>query len=290
MSAMLLGLYGIAKKRAVEGNPIAPVLWLQVTTAAAIWMPLVWLSRGENSLVIGTPFEVQDLSLDEHVMLAMKSALVGMSWTLALFAVKHLPISISAPIRSTSPVWTILLAVSCFGESPDAAQWLGIFMVLAAIAGLSRIGKDEGIRFQKNRAVACMFAATLLGSASALYDKFLLQHTDLSPATVQAWFSLYLVLVMSPLAIRWLIQERKTKPIAIRPSIFAIAVSLLAADFAYFHALQDPVAMISVISPLRRTSVLIPFGYGILFLDEENGKRKAVCVAVMMAGAAALCS
>ena len=90
------------------------------------------------------------------------------------------------------------------GERPGHWQWLGIAVVLAAFYAFSLVGKLEGIRFHRDKWVAFIIAATLLGSCSALYDKYLLQTVALSLATVQAWFSIYLVAVMLPFYLLWL--------------------------------------------------------------------------------------
>ena len=292
LSAVILGLYGIAKKKAVDGNPIPPVLMLQVATAAVIWLPALLISmvfpQTADTILPGSRFVVQSLTVTQHAMLFFKSLLVATSWLLALYGVKHLPISVSAPIRATSPVWTILVAVSLLDERPDLLQWCGIGTVMLAFFLLSRASRKEGIAFTDNRAVAAMVAATLLGSGSALYDKHLLQRFHFTPATVQAWFSVYLTVVMIPVAVHWYLRQRKQHPLQVRRSIFAVAVALLLADFCYFEALSDPTAMISVISPLRRASVVIPFAYGILFLEESNGRQKAAFVALLLAGVAIL--
>ncbi|MFN9039962.1 MAG: hypothetical protein ACK5YO_26945, partial [Planctomyces sp.] len=98
---------------------------------------------------------------------------------------------------------------------------------------------------------------------SSLYDKFLLADSGFRSATVQAWFSVYLVPVMLPLAIWWWRAGRESSPFEWRWSIPAIALLLLVSDCLYFHAIEQPGALISVISPLRRTSVVIAFVAGI---------------------------
>ena len=289
LSAVFLGIYALTKKAAVQDNAVPAVLFLNVLTAASVCLPIMLVSALWPGRLRGTPLFVEPISLTEHFMLAAKSILVGISWTLALFGLKYLPISVATPIRSTSPLWTIMIAVTFLGERPDAGQWIGIVIVLVGFFLLSQVGKSEGIQFHNNRWVACMVLATLLGSISALYDKYLLQQTDLTPATVQAWFSIYLVAVMLPLAGHWYFRERHTKPLHLRWSIPAIAITLLIADFLYFHAVSDPTALISVISPLRRTSVLIPFAFGILCLAEKNWRPKAVCLGIMLLGVVLVC-
>ena len=55
----------------------------------------------------------------------------------------------------------------------------------------------EGISFHKDKWIVLMFLAALLGAASALYDKYLLQRAMLDPVAMQAWFSVYMLLIVS---------------------------------------------------------------------------------------------
>lgn len=282
LSALLLGFYDLAKKQSVKGNAVPIVLLCSNLTAALIWAPLIAISH-TNTAQLGL-LTVAPISLTEHALLFSKAMLVGASWTLAFFALKHLPISIAMPIRSTSPLWTIIIAVLFFGERPDILQTAGMLTILGSFYAFSLVGKLEGIRFHRDKWVACMIGATLLGAISAVYDKYLLQRTSLEPATVQAWFSVYLVPVVVPLSLHWLWKERKATPFHWRWTIPLIALCLLIADFAYFHAVQSQGALISVISPLRRTSIVIPFAAGILFYGEVNWQRKSLCLLGMFAG------
>lgn len=283
-SAVFLGIYDVAKKASVKDNAVPIVLLLNVLTAATIWavpiaisMLLDWESNHWLS-------SLTDVSWTAHGMLLGKSVLVGASWILAFFALKHLPISIASPIRATSPLWTILLAVLLMGERLNLEQWMGASIVLIAFISFSKVGSKEGIHFHRDRWIAAIVGATILGAISALYDKYLLQVISLSPMVVQAWFSIYLVPVMLPLAIRWYRMERVDNPFQWRWSIPLIAIFLLIADFAYFTAITDPDALISVISPLRRTSIIIAFLFGILRLQERNWKPKAICIAAILIG------
>ncbi|MDE6100785.1 MAG: EamA family transporter, partial [Paramuribaculum sp.] len=61
-----------------------------------------------------------------------------------------------------------------------------------------------------------------------------------------------------------------------------IPLFLTAADIAYFHALSMPDSMISVVSMIRRGSVLIPFLYGVFALHERNVKVKLLDLSVLL--------
>ena len=289
LSALLLGLYDIAKKASVRDNAVPAVLLANVSCAAAVWMPLIIWSGVYPEEVPDWLASAMELNGWSHLLLFCKSAIVGASWICAFFALKHLPISIAAPIRGTSPLVTISVAVIWMAERPSPLQWLGVIIVLAAFFAFSRIGVGEGVPFHRDRWVFLMILATVLGGCSALYDKYLLQSLRLSPWAVQAWFSVYLVPIMIPLALYWLVRERSIKPFQWRWSIPLIAVLLLFADITYFYALANPEAMIAIISPLRRTAMIVSFLYGVFFLREKNATRKAICIAALLCGVTLIC-
>lgn len=284
ISAVLLGFYDVTKKYAARQNAVPAVLLLSVTVGAAIWAPMMVWSVVDPESIPAEMVRVEPLTWTEHALIFAKSALVGTSWTFSLFALKHLPLSIAAPIRSTSPLWTILIATLVLAERPTPIQWLGILIVLTAFWRFSLLGLSEGIRFSRDRWVACMLVATVLGAISSIYDKLLLQNWDIEPATLQSWFTVYLVPVMVPLAVRWFHAERERNPLRFRWSILAISPLLLAADLVYFQAIADEEALISVVSTVRRCSVVIAFAFGIRAFGEQNFRPKAICVAAILLG------
>jgi len=283
-SALLLGLYDLAKKHAVRENAVLPVLFYGVLTSALAWLPFLIWSQLHPSSFPHLSFRVDPIDGVNHALLFAKSALVGASWIFGYFALKHLPLSIAAPIRATAPIWTILLAVLFLGEAPNNRQWLGIGIVLAAFYAFSFVGRREGIDFRRNKWVGFMIVATLFGACSALYDKYLLQTRSLSPPTVQAWFSIYLVVVMLPFYLAWKKGLWPRSTFTWRWSIPLVGLLLLVADFFYFTAIADPDALISVISPIRRASVVVTFIGGIVLYKEQNFRPKAVCILALLVG------
>ena len=284
MSALVLGGYDLLKKTAVRDNAVLPVLFLSVVTGAAVWAPLrVWSALADEAF----PWEmlrVEPLEPVGHLLLFAKSALVGASWVFSYFAVKHLPVSIAGPIRATSPLWTILIAVAFLGESPTAWQWAGVGVILISFYAFSLAGRLEGIRFHRDKWVGFLMVATLLSSLSAIFDKYLLQGAGFSAATVQCWFSIYLVLALMPLMILWWRGRWPRNRFEWRWSIPLIGLSLLLADFLYFSAIGREGALISVISPLRRASVLVTFVGGVVLFREEGFRLKLACLVVLLIG------
>jgi len=129
-----------------------------------------------------------------------------------------------------------------------------------------------------------MIAGTLCGAVSGLYDKFLLGRAGFSAAAVQSWFTLYLPIVLLPLAVGWWRRWWPRQEFHWRWSIPLIALTLLIADFVYFDALRNPAALVSLVSSLRRGSTLVAFAGSIWLFHETHGLRKLPAALGIVAG------
>ena len=223
-----------------------------------------------------------------HLRICAKAGLVVSSWVLAYAALKHLPISVGAPIRATGPLWTLVGAMLIFGENPRWVQWGGIALVFAGYYAFAVAGKIDGIRFTRNRWIYAMLGATVLGGVSSLYDKYLIQNCGYSAATVQWWFAVYIMVVLTPWVLAWWWPRREENPFVWRWTIPLVGVLLIAADAAYFFALQDPEALVAILSALRRTSVIVSFVVGAWLFREVGLKRKAWALLLILFGVAAI--
>jgi drug/metabolite transporter (DMT)-like permease len=220
----------------------------------------------------------------QHLQLVLKSAIVAASWVFTYFALKHLPLSLGSPIRATSPLWTLFGAILILGERPTWLETVGVLTTLASFVGLSVAGSREGVHFHRDKWVGFLIVGTLLGAVSSLYDKYLLGRLHFSVPTVQAWFSIYLVLLFTPFAIGWKRRWWSRNVFHWRWSIPFIAFSLLVADYIYFSALRDPNSLVAVVMSLRRGSTLVGFAGGLLLFGEKNGLQKLPAVIGILTG------
>ena len=284
VSAFFLGIYDLGTKHAVRDNAVLPVLFFANLCSAAVWGALIALDRAGGGLP--AILQVAALTPFQHLQLFLKSLIVGLSWVCSYFAVKHLPVSIAAPIRATGPVWTLGGALLVLGERPTGLEMLGVGLTLASFVGLALAGAREGIHFHRDKWIGWLVAGTLLGAVSGLYDRFLLHGRGFGAATVQAWFAIYLALLFLPLALAWKFRLWPRHAFHWRWSILAVSFGLLAADFLYFSALRDPAALVSLVSSLRRGSTLVAFAGGLWLFGEKNGWRKLPAVLGVLAGIA----
>ena len=283
ISAFLLGIYDLCSKHSVRANAVLPVLFFSTLCGAAVWLVLL---AADLLLPHQLPVSLvtSPLTLMQHLQLLLKSGIVAASWLCTYFAVKHLPVSIAAPVRATSPLWTLVGALVILCERPTVMQILGVLTTIAAFVGLSFVGKREGVHFHRDKWIWYLIAGTMLGAVSSLYDKYLLGRMHFTVPTVQAWFSIYLAVFFAPLALGWKLHWWPRGKFHWRWSIPCVALALLLADYVYFSALTQPDALVSVVMSLRRGNTLVAFAGGVIFFHEVNGWKKLPAVIGILIG------
>ena len=203
---------------------------------------------------------------------------------------KHLPLTIVGPINATRPVMVLVGALLVFGERLNVWQWTGVLLAVASFFMLSRSGKKEGIDFKHDHWIYMIVGAAMLGALSGLYDKYLMAPVEeggvgLDRMLVQSWYNIYqcgMMLLM--LLLLWWPKHKETTPFHWAWSIVGVSLFLSTADFLYFYSLSLPTAMISIVSMVRRGSVIVSFLFGALFFHEKNLRAKAFDLALVLLG------
>ena len=273
-SAVGLGFYDIAKKLSLRDNNVPVVLLLNTLFSTLLMLPVI------ITTLMGGHFGLND-TVTGHLLIVLKAVIVLSSWVLGYFAIKHLPLTIQAPINASRPVMVLVGALIVFGERLNLLQWGGILLGFVSLFLISRIGSKEGFSMRHSRWIWLSILSTLLGAISGLYDKYLLRFYQ--PLDVQAWYSLYQLIIMSVIVLALQRSSHRGPAFRWRWAIVGISLFLTAADLAYFYALSIPDSMISVVSMLRRGSVIVSFAYGVLILHEGNVKPKLIDLSVLLA-------
>lgn len=283
LSALLLGFYDVAKKQALRDNSVPAVLLLNTFFSSLIFLPSIVSTLSGGGWFDVTAYRIPLGTLHDHILVALKAVIVLSSWAFGYYGIKHLPITIVGPINATRPVMVLIGALLIFGERLNALQWVGVGLAILSLFMLSRAGRREGIDFGHNVWIVCVAAAALLGAASGLYDRYLMQR--LEPIFVQGWYNLYQTIIMIVvMTLMRLLDSRSAARFHWSWAIPMISILLTAADMAYFVALSDTDAMISVVSMIRRGSVVVSFACGALLFRERNLKAKALDLALIIIG------
>ena len=289
LSAALLGFYDTFKKKSLRNNAVIPVLFLNTLFSTLIFLPFIVFSASSHTLD-GSMFYVPQMGWVAHRFILLKSVLVLSSWIFGYFAMKHLPLSIVGPINATRPVLVLVGALLVYGERLNLWQWAGVLLAILSFFLLSRSWRKEGIDFKHNRWIFCLIIAALLGAASGLFDKYLMASVQdggvgLNRMVVQSWYNIYQMVLMGIiLCIVWFPKRRQTTSFRWDGAIVFISIFLSLADFAYLYALSLPGAMISVVSMVRRGSVIVSFITAVFFFRERNVKAKAIDLLLVLLG------
>ena len=265
-SALMLGIYDVFKKQALKNNS---VLWvLLAATALSTLFLSPFLSSGP---------------VEDHLRLVLKAVLVTTSWVSGLIGLKLLPITTVSTLKASRPFFVVLFSIVLFGEQLNGWQWAGVALALLALTLLSGASKKEGIDFSKSKGVAAMAVSILAGVASALYDKKVVASMD--PLFLQSWCNFYITVL---LALCILVKSLRDKENRERFKwdwlLVVIAVFITGADMLYFFALKQDGALLSVISVMRRCSVVVTFVVGAIVFKEKNLKAKSLDLAILLAG------
>ena len=289
LSAALLGFYDVFKKKSLTGNALVPVLALNTVFCSLIFLPLI-AGSATGLIPSASAAYIPVCGWETHRYILLKSVIVLSSWALGYAGIKHLPLTIVGPVNATRPVMVLVGALLVFGERLNAWQWAGVALAAVSFFLLSHSGKREGVNFAHNKWIACVVGAALLGATSALYDKYLMAPTaaggaGLDKLAVQGWYNIYQMGMMGIVALTvWYPRRRKGDHFRWSWAIPCISLFLSAADFLYFYALSVPGAMISIVSMVRRSSVIVSFAFGALVLRENNLRSKAVDLALVLLG------
>ncbi len=280
-SAILLGIYDVFKKQASTRNDVLHILLYVTALSTLILSPFVLTSAFGWHWLENTSFNASPGSLRDHLLVILKAFVVTISWVTGLMGLKHLPITTAGTIKTSRPVFVLLGSILIFGERLNPWQWVAVLVAFVALWLLGHTSRREGFDFVRNRWVICMWVSVVSGVASALLDKHLM--ASMQPMFVQGWCNFYITLI---LAITLLVVKHSGSPYY-KPYkhdwlILVIALFITWSDFLYFLSLSGEGAMLSVVSILRRSSVIITFICGALFFKEKNLRSKGLALLILL--------
>ena len=275
ISSISLGFFDVFKKLSLKRNNVFVVLLINVLLCAIIVSPLTVMS------LMGRP--ECSLSAHGHMLIAVKSLIVTVSWLLGFASMKYLPLSISGSINAARPILVLVGAIAIFGESPNAIQWMGIILGFVSLLWVGFIGRREKTVKGVGMWIILGIMSIVLWAASGLYDKWLLSH-GYTPLAIEAWYPFYQTLIMIVIVAIEHYHKRSIDRFHWNKNIIVISVFIIIADLAYFYSLSYPESLVSIASMIRRGSSLVAFFYGMLALKEKNLRFKIIDQVILIAG------
>ncbi len=194
-------------------------------------------------------------------------------------------LSIVYPLaRGTGPAIASVGAVLLLGERPSAGVWVGTALLFLGVLILT--GDPRALR--KNGAAKGVLYGLLVGVSIAAYTLWDKRGVSalLIPPLLLTWASNgFRALALAPQAFRhW--EQVKLQWTTNRRPLFGIAILDPLSYILFLLALQS--SPVTLLSPLRQSSILIGAFLGIQVLSEDAGRRRLIAAGVMLAGLLAL--
>lgn len=292
VSASIVGVRDLFKKRALQGNDILQVLCLVALFSAVLFVPFIILSR-MGVVPDSTFFYVPQSTPLLHLCSLVKCLLLIACWLCSYDGIKHLPLTVSGMVAAFGPVMTVVGAMLVYGESLNVWQWSGVLVSTCSLVLICRGGDVGDGSYLRDRHFWLMLLSTFFSAVAALWDKFAMGRPEggglgQSVMFVQSWYNIYQTafLVVLVLVSRRGSQACGTHRLPARcvAGVFMVAVCEVAADLLYDAALQLPGCLVSVLAMSRRGSVVVSFALGALLLGERDLKRKSIDLLLVLLG------
>ena len=286
-SAILLGIYDVFKKQASTRNDVLHILLYATALSTLLLSPFIIASAFQTGWFAGTVFDVSQGTVRDHLLVLLKACIVSVSWITGLMGLKNLPITTAGTIKASRPVFVLIFSIIIFGERLNLWQWVAVIVAMFALWLLGRTSKQEGVDFVRNKWIFCMWVAVITGVISALMDKHLMGSME--PMFVQGWCNFYITILMAIIVLFGRFAKQPYyKPYKHDWAIWIIALFITASDFLYFLSLSGEGSMLSVVSMLRRSSVIITFLCGALVFKEKNLRQKGLALLILLVSMAIL--
>lgn len=224
------------------------------------------------------------------VFVFLKAVTMTTAWLLFLYSLKKLPISIATPLQMLSTLFAIIFGFLFLKESLTILQSVGIFILLSGLLTLQILSKKEKKDVNKtNKVLSKAFFLGILASffsaLSLTLDRYLLRDL-IDPVNLQFWFYIFIltntfvVFLFLKTPVKKAFQNLKSKWwIFIILSLF-----LVISDKTYMIAATYPLALLGLLIPMKRLSIIFSVFIGGKAFKEKNLGSKIFATIVMLTG------
>jgi len=282
IAAVLHPAWNLLAKRASGGDQTTFV-WLTSALSAAMYVPVVIAVTAIGHQRLHNAIWV-DLG-----MMAGTGVLHQIYFFLLQRSYRASEFSLVYPVaRGTAPMITAVVALAVFGERLALLQVAGVAIIVVAIfiiaGGNAGTVTSDTARLTLRRSLGYGFATAVSIAAYTLWDKQAVSVFAISPVLYDAGRTASQTLLMAPAVL--LSNEKR---IALRRTwgefrreAFGVALLSPLAYLLILYALTT--APVSLVAPLRESSIIIGACMGALFFGEGQLRRRIVAASLMLFG------
>jgi len=285
VAAVLHPTWNLLAKRATDGDQIA-FIWLTSALSAVLYVPFV------ITLWAITPARLHEVRVDLAMMLG--TGILHLIYFLLLQrSYRGGEFSLVYPVaRGTGPLVTALAAVALFGERLAPLQCAGVASIVVAIfiiAGghmnpLSAHSATPTLR----RSLGYGITTGLAIASYTVWDKQAVSALAISPILYDFGRTAVQTLLLAPAVL----SSREKRNVLwttwrqFRPEAFGVAILSPLAYVLVLYALTT--APVSLVAPVRESSIVIGAFMGAHFLREGQLRRRIIAASLMLGGIVAL--
>ena len=308
-SAFLLGLYDVAKKQALRKNGVLAVLLVATALSALFTSPFLRFGPAPDHLKLGLKAVLVTLSWISGMIglkllpLTTVSMLKG---SRPMFVVLFSIILFGETLSWTQWAGVLVVLAALFllgwtsrGDAPvyvrkEGFIWMGLSIVTGVASALFDKHIMKGMEPLFVQSWTNLYITVILSVLALINHRAAIGRRETAPEGLRFAHPSH-SLRGGPLPLTC--PGVDTVPQGQSPSgspqqqrfqwdwwLVAVAVLITAADALYFFALKQPDALLSVISLIRRASVIITFICGIIFFKEKNVGAKSLNLLLLAAG------
>ena len=210
----------------------------------------------------------------------IKALIICVSWSMALFALKKMPVSLYGIMDLSRMAFSTMLGVIVLGESLTPNKIWGIVLVTLGLV-LVNLKKDSSAKGITAAVLFCALANCFLNSVSGIMDKVLMR--DMTSTQLQFWFMLFLSIMYGIILVA---KKEKISPKCLKTNYWIplMSLSLIIGDKILFIANANPSSEVTVMTVIKQSSVIVTTVLGFVCFKEKNILYKSFCVLVVLSG------
>lgn len=269
----------ICKKKALGKNTVIEVLFFYTLLSFIFVIPEVRNAGG--------------LSIDQYVLIALKSFSIFVAWICSFTAIKKIPISVMGILDLSRVIFSTLMGVLFLNESMSIAQIWGLVFVCMGLLMLPLPNAISSIKSPKTATliqkepvrpmyILLALASCILNGVSGTMDKYLMS-TDMTSGQLQFWYMLFLVLyyalyiILRRVHLDW-------RSLIKNYWIWILSVLFVLADRALFIANGYPDSKVTIMTLIKQSGCIVTIIGGRFIFKEKNISYKLICTAVIVTG------
>ena len=271
LSAVFLGCYEVLKKVSLKKSSIHETLFFYCL--CGFFVSLVFVNKA--------------ISIDfiDVLIILMKSGIIVLNWFLVLKCMQKLDVAIVVCFSLLNTTLVVFFSHFIFGEVITIMHFLSLFFIATGIILLTLLERKETKEQVDNQYKYIIFLVlgSMLGACSAMLDKYLINVRNVESGAVLVWFLFFNSIIYGMI---YLCKNKKIEFKKLKSNYWLVltGIGIALADVVYYSAISLVGAQISLISILRKCSVIVATILASLFLKEKHLFKKLGVLVIMIIG------